>query len=165
MAHVGSAKGARSLCSPDVETVKRRGLKIPHPGGFVGSIPTPGTTFRVVDAKPFIARFMASGRWFSLCSTHPTMAMEGAASRVGGEVCNNARDRTPRARRMSCYLLYVAGLALTLFSAWMSLRSPHWYWPLGIFGALSLLGTWDMLQTRTTLRSEEHTSELQSLMR
>src|SRR3546814_1232393 len=45
---------------------------------------TPGTTFRVVDAKPVIARFMASGRWVSLCSTHPTMAMEGAASRVGG---------------------------------------------------------------------------------
>src|SRR3546814_3632196 len=123
---------------------------------------------------------MASGRWVSLCSTHPTMAMEGAASRVGGAVCNNARDRTPRARRMSRYLLYVASLALTLFSAWMSLRSPHWYWPLGIFGALSPLGTWDMLQTRTTLRrnypilahlryllerSEEHTSELQSLMR
>src|SRR3546814_828734 len=75
-----------------------------------------------------------------------------AASRVGGAVCNNARDRTPGARRMSRYLLYVACLALTLFSAWMSLRSPHWYWPLGIFGALSLLGTWDMLQTRTTLR-------------
>ena len=53
---------------------------------------------------------------------------------------------------MSRYLLYVACLALTLFSAWMSLRSAHWYWPLGIFGALSLLGTWDMLQTRTTLR-------------
>src|SRR3546814_6287890 len=87
-----------------------------------------------------------------------------AASRVGGAVCNNARDRTPGARRMSRYLLYVACLALTLFSAWMSLRSPHWYWPLGIFGALSLLGTWDMLQTRTP-RSEEHTSELQSLMR
>src|SRR3546814_19419323 len=76
----------------------------------------------------------------------------GLASHPGGAVCNNARDRTPGARRMSRYLLYVACLALTLFSAWMSLRSPHWYWPLGIFGALSLLGTWDMLQTRTTLR-------------
>ncbi|MFC3715761.1 FMN-binding glutamate synthase family protein [Luteimonas soli] len=53
---------------------------------------------------------------------------------------------------MSRYLLYVACLAMTLLSAWMSLRSQHWYWPLGIFGALSLLGTWDMLQTRTTLR-------------
>ena len=53
---------------------------------------------------------------------------------------------------MSRYLLYVACLVLTLFSAWMSLRSQHWYWPLGIFGALSLLGTWDLLQTRTTLR-------------
>ena len=42
---------------------------------------------------------------------------------------------------MSRYLLYVACLALTLLSAWMSLRSPYWYWPLGIFGALSLLGT------------------------
>src|SRR3546814_2555839 len=71
--------------SPDGETGKRRGLKIPHPRGFVGSIPTPGTTFRVVDAKPVIARFMASGRWVSLCSTHPTMAMEGAASRVRSE--------------------------------------------------------------------------------
>src|SRR3546814_1953163 len=76
----------------------------------------------------------------------------GLASHPGGAVCNNACDRKPRARRMSRYLLYVACLALTLFSAWMLLRSPHWYWPLGIFGALSLLGTWDMLQTRTTLR-------------
>ncbi|MGN7725380.1 FMN-binding glutamate synthase family protein [Luteimonas sp. 22616] len=53
---------------------------------------------------------------------------------------------------MSRYLPYVASVALTLFSAWMSLRHPQWRWPLGIFGALALLGTWDLLQRRTTLR-------------
>jgi glutamate synthase domain-containing protein 2 len=53
---------------------------------------------------------------------------------------------------MSRYLPYVASVALALFSAWMSLRHPQWRWPLGIFGALALLGTWDLLQRRTTLR-------------
>jgi glutamate synthase domain-containing protein 2 len=53
---------------------------------------------------------------------------------------------------MSRYLPYVASVALTLLSAWMSLRHPQWCWPLGIFGALALLGTWDLLQRRTTLR-------------
>ncbi|GAA3919526.1 FMN-binding glutamate synthase family protein [Luteimonas lutimaris] len=53
---------------------------------------------------------------------------------------------------MSRYFLYIACIILTLFSAWMSLQHPAWRWPLGIFGALALLGTWDMLQTRTTLR-------------
>ncbi len=55
-------------------------------------------------------------------------------------------------RRMLRYLPYVASIALALFSAWMSLRHPQWRWPLGIFGALALLGTWDLLQRRTTLR-------------
>ena len=54
--------------------------------------------------------------------------------------------------RMSRYSLYIACVALTLFSAWMALRHPAWFWPLGILGVLALLGTWDMLQTRTTLR-------------
>jgi len=53
---------------------------------------------------------------------------------------------------MSRYFPYIACILLTLFSAWMALQHPAWRWPLGIFGALSLLGTWDMLQTRTTLR-------------
>ncbi len=53
---------------------------------------------------------------------------------------------------MSRYLTYVACVALALFSAWMALRHPAWRWPLGIFGALALLGTWDLLQRRTTLR-------------
>ena len=30
--------------SPDGETGRRKGLKIPHPRGYVGSIPTPGTS-------------------------------------------------------------------------------------------------------------------------
>src|SRR5690606_933231 len=63
-----------------------------------------------------------------------------------------AGDRKPRASRMSRYFPYIACVILTLFSAWMALQHPAWRWPLGIFGALALLGTWDMLQTRTTLR-------------
>jgi glutamate synthase domain-containing protein 2 len=55
---------------------------------------------------------------------------------------------------MSRYLMYVACIALALVSAWMALALDHggWRWPLGIFGALALLGTWDLLQRRTTLR-------------
>ncbi|HVI60148.1 MAG TPA: FMN-binding glutamate synthase family protein [Luteimonas sp.] len=55
---------------------------------------------------------------------------------------------------MSRYFTYVACVALALLSAWMVLVLQHaaWRWPLGIFGALALLGTWDLLQRRTTLR-------------
>src|SRR5690606_7990306 len=63
-----------------------------------------------------------------------------------------AGARQPRARRMLRYYPDVACIVLALLSAWMSRQHPAWRWPLGIFGALALLRTWHMLQTRTTLR-------------
>ena len=53
---------------------------------------------------------------------------------------------------MSRYLPYIASWVMTILSAWLSLRHPHWLWSLGVFGSLSLLGTRDLLQTRSTLR-------------
>ena len=53
---------------------------------------------------------------------------------------------------MSRYSLYIACVVLTLFSAWMALQHPQWRWPLAIFAMLAALGTWDMLQKRSTLR-------------
>jgi glutamate synthase domain-containing protein 2 len=50
------------------------------------------------------------------------------------------------------YLTYFASLLLTALAAWMSLHHPHWRWLLAVFAALALLGTWDLLQTRSTLR-------------
>ncbi|MFC3551800.1 FMN-binding glutamate synthase family protein [Lysobacter cavernae] len=34
----------------------------------------------------------------------------------------------------------------------MCLHEPVWLWGVAVFGALSVLGTWDLLQTRSTLR-------------
>ncbi len=54
---------------------------------------------------------------------------------------------------MSRYALYIAALALTLLSALMTLvLDRDWMWLLIVSGALAALGTWDLLQTRSTLR-------------
>jgi glutamate synthase domain-containing protein 2 len=53
---------------------------------------------------------------------------------------------------MSRYLLYIASVALALLSAWMALQHPQWIWSLAIFGAMAIVGTWDVLQKRATLR-------------
>ncbi|MBF6024731.1 FMN-binding glutamate synthase family protein [Lysobacter niastensis] len=53
---------------------------------------------------------------------------------------------------MMRYALYAFCLAATLGSALMSVRSPGWLWGLGVFGVLAALGTWDVLQRRSTLR-------------
>ncbi len=53
---------------------------------------------------------------------------------------------------MHRYLAYTASLLLTL--ACIAL-APHWPsagWGVALFGALALLGTWDLLQKRSTLR-------------
>lgn len=50
------------------------------------------------------------------------------------------------------YSAYVASLLLALFSAWRMQGDPGWRWGLAAFGALALLGTWDLLQRRSTLR-------------
>src|SRR5690606_40523583 len=66
------------------------------------------------------------------------------------------------------YSAYVAAILLTVLSAAMLLTGHReWTWVLVVAAGLTALGTWDLLQTRHTLRrnyprSEEYTSELQS---
>jgi glutamate synthase domain-containing protein 2 len=54
---------------------------------------------------------------------------------------------------MSRYAAYLASLLLTLLSAFAVARfGDGWWWALGVFALLAALGTWDLLQTRSTLR-------------
>ncbi len=50
------------------------------------------------------------------------------------------------------YLAYAASLLLTLACIALALRWPAAGWGIASFGALALLGTWDLLQKRSTLR-------------
>ena len=54
---------------------------------------------------------------------------------------------------MSRYTAYIATLLLTVASAIASFFFGNgWIWGVVVFGALAALGTWDLLQTRSTLR-------------
>jgi glutamate synthase domain-containing protein 2 len=53
---------------------------------------------------------------------------------------------------MGRYLLYASSIVLTLLSLALTVRWPVWGWAVAVFGALALLGTWDLLQRRSTLR-------------
>ncbi|MBP6796622.1 MAG: FMN-binding glutamate synthase family protein [Luteimonas sp.] len=53
---------------------------------------------------------------------------------------------------MSRYLVYAGCLLLTLLSLLLAWRWPGWGWAALVFGALSVLGTIDVLQRRATLR-------------
>jgi glutamate synthase domain-containing protein 2 len=53
---------------------------------------------------------------------------------------------------MTRYLAYALSIALALLSLGLSLHAPVWGWGVAAFGALALLGTWDLLQKRSTLR-------------
>ena len=53
---------------------------------------------------------------------------------------------------MGRYLLYASSILLTLLSLALMVRLPVWGWAAAVFGALALLGTWDLLQRRSTLR-------------
>jgi len=53
---------------------------------------------------------------------------------------------------MSRYSAYIAAWVLLLASLPLAMRWPGWWWGAGIGAALVLLGTWDLLQRRTTLR-------------
>ncbi|MEP6633574.1 MAG: FMN-binding glutamate synthase family protein [Luteimonas sp.] len=50
------------------------------------------------------------------------------------------------------YVVYIVCVAMTALSATMMLSHIEWRWAVIVFGGLSLLGTWDILQTRSTLR-------------
>lgn len=53
---------------------------------------------------------------------------------------------------MHRFLAYTLSLVLTVTCGLLSLRWPTAGWGVGLFGALALLGTWDLLQKRSTLR-------------
>ncbi|MGH8073428.1 MAG: FMN-binding glutamate synthase family protein [Lysobacter sp.] len=54
---------------------------------------------------------------------------------------------------MSRYALYILCVVLAVLSAVMTLwLDREWMWALVVFGALAALGTWDLLQRRSTLR-------------
>ena len=53
---------------------------------------------------------------------------------------------------MSRYSAYIASWLLLLASVPLALRWPGWWWGVVAGGLLVLLGSWDLLQTRTTLR-------------
>ncbi|KAF1693333.1 FMN-binding glutamate synthase family protein [Pseudoxanthomonas jiangsuensis] len=53
---------------------------------------------------------------------------------------------------MSRYLAYAASWLLLLASLPLALRWPSWGWGVAAGGVLVLLGSWDLLQTRSTLR-------------
>ena len=53
---------------------------------------------------------------------------------------------------MSRYSAYAASLALTVLSGVLALAHPGWWWGAAAFGALSLLGSLDLLQRKSTLR-------------
>ncbi|HZV38079.1 MAG TPA: FMN-binding glutamate synthase family protein [Pseudoxanthomonas sp.] len=53
---------------------------------------------------------------------------------------------------MHRYLAYAASLLLTLACIALALRWPAAGWGIAMFGSLALLGTWDLLQKRSTLR-------------
>lgn len=50
------------------------------------------------------------------------------------------------------YSAYILALVMTVVSGLLALRDPVWGWGLAVFGALAVLGTWDLLQRTTTLR-------------
>ncbi|KAF1691847.1 FMN-binding glutamate synthase family protein [Pseudoxanthomonas koreensis] len=53
---------------------------------------------------------------------------------------------------MSRYSAYIGAWVLLLLSLPLAARWPGWWWGAGIGAVLVLLGSWDLLQTRTTLR-------------
>ncbi|MFO7338618.1 MAG: glutamate synthase-related protein, partial [Lysobacteraceae bacterium] len=53
---------------------------------------------------------------------------------------------------MSRYLAYLGSWALLLVAVPLALRWPAWWWGAGAGAALVLLGSWDLLQRRSTLR-------------
>ena len=53
---------------------------------------------------------------------------------------------------MMRYAAYAASVALAILAIGLALFDPRWTWAVVVFGGLAALGTWDMVQTRSTLR-------------
>ena len=50
------------------------------------------------------------------------------------------------------YLAYALCIVLALLSLALSFHWHGWAWSAGVFGVLAALGTWDVMQNRSTLR-------------
>ena len=50
------------------------------------------------------------------------------------------------------YSAYLASFLLTVFCGWMALESPNWFYGVAVFGVLFCLGTYDLIQRKSTLR-------------
>ncbi len=53
---------------------------------------------------------------------------------------------------MMRYAAYAASVALAILAIGLTLFDPRWMWAVVVFGGLAAIGTWDLLQTRSTLR-------------
>ena len=53
---------------------------------------------------------------------------------------------------MMRYAAYAASVALAILAIGLTLFDPRWTWAVVVFGGLAAIGTWDLLQTRSTLR-------------
>ena len=53
---------------------------------------------------------------------------------------------------MMRYAAYAASVALAILAIGLALFDPRWTWAVVVFGGLAALGTWDLVQTRSTLR-------------
>lgn len=53
---------------------------------------------------------------------------------------------------MHRYLAYLLAILLFPVCLWLATIWPAWYWGVGVTAALAVLGTWDLLQKRSTLR-------------
>lgn len=53
---------------------------------------------------------------------------------------------------MSRYLAYAISMLMLPVSLWLAQQWPVWWWGVLLWAALVALGTWDLLQTRSTLR-------------
>ena len=53
---------------------------------------------------------------------------------------------------MHRYLVYVLAILLLPVSLYLAEYWAAWYWGVGISAAMVIVGTWDLLQKRSTLR-------------
>ena len=53
---------------------------------------------------------------------------------------------------MMRYAAYAASVVLAILAIGLALFDPRWMWAVVVFGGLAALGTWDLVQTRSTLR-------------
>ena len=53
---------------------------------------------------------------------------------------------------MMRYAAYAASVVLAILAIGLALFDPRWTWAVVVFGGLAALGTWDLVQTRSTLR-------------